>query len=561
MSGGDLATVVANQAFESFPRNGTAVLAAAPASATAKAFEGEEYTVFTSALVRALHDGIDGRGSRLSFRDLFNRAEVIIKDERAGTAPIPELYPRAQNHSDIARTPIFFNAAPQRASSGNAAIDGGAVTRPYPQRVIEQDAPLHDGGPSSLAERIEQIATRRGPLDLGLQAIVAAFLLSLLSTFCGLGWLEYNGKQVGFLFAPNWTIVYLVLFPPYLSLFSFLVSRCRNALIDFSDERVLTDSHGSPVSRAAILAAWNKALKDVSILMWVFLAVVVIQTIGEWLELCFLPLIHHQIGDDAIDWSTLAIVQPEKANWWSTMFFTALAYTYMGVALFIYLAILIYAATFAVFLNRLSDHSGRFRLVFSSPILGQRFSEIVVIVYACAILGIGAGIAMRTQAEYLQSHYALITDLWFSDVISAFNWLRGHAMALEPPRSFHIPSEWTSFAELCFTLFTLFVAIFFVYCAFDKARRYYLEHINSADWRDSMNIQLDREAVEEVRSSTFFSSVVPRHIDMGVILAGEVLSYIFIGYGSIGIVTIMYAVARLVIVLTKKSRQGLASSA
>jgi hypothetical protein len=552
MSVGNVTPVVADQVFETFPKAGTALLAAAPASAPAKAFEGEEYTVFTGALVQALHEGIDGLGARLSLRDIFDRAEVIIKDERAGTAPVPELYPRAQNHSDIAGTPIFFNAARSKPLSGETPYGEGFIRR--------KPLVAPEGAASSLAERIEQIARRRGPLVLGLQALVAAFLMSLVSTFCHLGWLETNdGRQVGFLFAPNWTIVYLVLFPPYLAIFAVLAGRCHTTLIDFSDERIVTDSRGSPVSHAAILAAWSKALKDHSIIMWVFLVVVVIQTVGEWINSCFLPLLHNKIGDVAIDWSTLAIVEPLKADRWITMFFTAFAYTYMGIALFIYLAILIYAATFAVFLNQLSDPSGQFRLVFRSPILWQRFSGIVVSVYACVILGIGAAIAMRTQAEYLQSKYTLITGLWFSDVASAFHWLRGDAETAGSSRAFHIPSEWTSFAELFFTLFMLFIVVYLVYCAFDKARGYYLEHIHSAGWQDSMDIQFSREEVEEVRSRTFLNSVVPHHFDMGVVLTGEVLSYAFIGVGSIGIVTLMYALLRIVVVLTRTGPSRIAA--
>ena len=502
MSGGDVTTVVANQVFESFPKTGTALLAAAPASASAKAFTDEEYTVFTNALVRVLHDGIDNQGPRLSLRDIFNRAEVIIKDERAGVAPMPELYPRAQDHSDVAATPIFLNAVRRTHSSTQTAeIERRVSGKQHHQRSIE----YHNEATSSIAERIEEIAIRRGPLDLSLQAIAMAFLLSILSFFCGLGWLEINlngstTKEIGFLFAPNWTIVYLVLFPLYLSVFSVLAGRCRLALTDLSDARILVDSNGSPVLHATILAAWNRALKDISPVMWLIMMLVAVSTLGQWIYVSVVPLMTGKIGNAAIDWGTLTIVQPEKANWWATIFFSTACYAYMGVALFIYLAILIYAATFAVFLNRLADQSGRFNLVFRSSILSQRLSGIVTSVYICVIFGIGAAIAMRMQAEYIQSGYSLITDLWFSDVISAFHWIVGDVTTVQPPQLFQIPSKWTSFAELMITLFTLFIVVFLMHSAFDKARLYYLEHIRSVDWRRRMDIRFNRE---EIRTNAF----------------------------------------------------------
>ena len=556
-----VAEVMADQVFESFPRVGTALLAAAPASAPAIAFENEEYTVFTSALVRVLHDGVSGQGPRLSMRDLFNSAEKLIKNERANTAPIPELYPRAQDHSDIAKTPLFLNAKGSKAPQEGEEKEEQEEDKYKDEykgkyKDFEQEERVSS---RSLAGLIEEIASRQGPLILSLEAMTVAFLLSLLSIFCGLGWLEVDfdlnqKKEVGFIFAPNWTIVYLVLFPLYLSVFSVLTSRCRRTLMDFCDGRILTGPNGAPISHQAILAAWDSALKGVSSVMWLVLALVVVQTVGQWIYASLVPLMTGK--SDVVDWGTLAAVHPDKANWWATLFFASVAYIYMGVALFIYLAILIYAAAFAAFLNSLSDHSGQFRLVARSQIFRQRLSEIVTSTYVCVIFGIGAAIAMRMQAEYLQSGYTLITDLWFSDVIAAFRWLFGGAAVAQPAQVLHIPSKWTSFAELMVTLFILFIVVYLIYSAFDKARLFYLEHIDSADWRRRMKIQFDREEIERVRSWTFLNSVVPRHADMAVVLAGEVLNYIFIGYGSIGVAAAIYAVLKFAIAPTRNSRRA-----
>jgi hypothetical protein len=91
------------------PRSGTALLMAAPGSKVAKAFEGEQFTVFTEALIRVLRDGIGGAGDVLSLRDLYAGAESVIKRERSGTAPLPELFPRGYDENSVALTPLFFN--------------------------------------------------------------------------------------------------------------------------------------------------------------------------------------------------------------------------------------------------------------------------------------------------------------------------------------------------------------------------------------------------------------------------------------------------------------------
>jgi hypothetical protein len=133
---GPLTDAIAEQIFESFPKNGTALLAAAPASAPAKAFSDEELTVFTGALVRVLRDGIDDGEPRLGFRRIFEKAEKIIKDERAGTAPLPELYPRTPDHADITETPIFLNSARRKRNADASSVE------PDHEKFMAQDSQL-----------------------------------------------------------------------------------------------------------------------------------------------------------------------------------------------------------------------------------------------------------------------------------------------------------------------------------------------------------------------------------------------------------------------------------
>ena len=57
-----------------------------------------------------------------------------------------------------------------------------------------------------------------------------------------------------------------------------------------------------------------------------------------------------------------------------------------------------------------------------------------------------------------------------------------------------------------------------------------------------------------MRSQTFLSSVISHYNAWCVILAGEVLNYFFIGYGSIGVITFLYAILTFAILPAIRSR-------
>jgi hypothetical protein len=173
------------------------------------------------------------------------------------------------------------------------------VGPPQAGRIAPTRAAVRKG----LAGWIERIAIARGPVELSTLAALAAFMLTVASQIFGLAWLELKmpgggTKQVGFVSAPNWTIVYLVLFPPYLALFAILITRWHNSLKAFCEQKLVLAPDGSPVPLESVLTAWRSALNRASVILWLLLVVVVVQTISEWVTVCYTPA-HSGEGDQS----------------------------------------------------------------------------------------------------------------------------------------------------------------------------------------------------------------------------------------------------------------------
>jgi len=336
--------------------------------------------------------------------------------------------------------------------------------------------------------------------------------------------------------APNWSIVYTLLFPFYLCLFAVLTDRVRITLTSLLRQKVIVDAEGRTVTAERLFAAWREALQKVSLLLWCMLGMMVLQTSSEWFGTCLMPYFGGKVI--AVDWTTSAIHGTELERTKSIVF-SCIAYLYMALALYVYLAILVYAATFCFFLNTLADPTGEFRLILRDGSLGERFSDIGIIIYWSVILGLGAGFMMRLQAVYLESSYSIVTDLLLKDVLT---WIGQPPVvgAYGNSGTATVPSAWTGLVEMLFTLLILFVSCLFLYNTFERAKQYYLDNIENQKWREMMRIDHSKRQTDAIRRQPFLTTVFPMYIHFGVVVAGVAASGVFIGHGIIPLLTLAY---------------------
>jgi hypothetical protein len=409
---------------------------------------------------------------------------------------------------------------------------------------VLQPAPAVRGGIPNLAAGIESVANAGGPLVLGVGSMTVAFLLLLISQMLDLHSIKIpeSGKEVGFMYAPNWCVVYTVLFPFYLVLFAILTERARNLFINLAERGVIVGPNGESVPEAVVFAGWKAALKKVSFLLWLMLVIIAFQTGQEWVKTCLWP---YTRGTEVIslDWSTAATKIPGLSRSMSIVF-SGVAYVYMAVALYVYLAILVYAAALCYFLNTVATSTGEFRMVARDGTLGEQLSFIGNVIYGSVLLGLGAGFMMRLQAAYLASDHLFVTGLMFNDMWT----LLGMPPARAGASTGNIPSYWTGLFEMIFTALILFACCLYLYLAFENARKYYLDNIGLAAWRKKMEVEYSKEKVEELREQSFVRVVFPNYVHFGIIVTGVFASGLFIGIGVVPLATLAYLLLAFLIV-------------
>jgi hypothetical protein len=108
MSAG-IGQVIEEQVFQSFPKRGTALIAASASGGPAIAPEGESFTIFTGALINIVSNGVAGEKRELSFRDILDAVRARISDIYGSSGVAPEIHAPQQDEGDITFTPFFVN--------------------------------------------------------------------------------------------------------------------------------------------------------------------------------------------------------------------------------------------------------------------------------------------------------------------------------------------------------------------------------------------------------------------------------------------------------------------
>ncbi|MDV4178730.1 hypothetical protein R1521_09450 [Rhizobium brockwellii] len=406
----------------------------------------------------------------------------------------------------------------------------------------------------NLAQHLERAIDKLTLVGAVGVALTIGFLLCLFSFFIKIGIYVYNpdvpNKEVGFLSAPNWTIVYMVLFPLYLAFFSTIISSIKaffNNSVAYPELRVITGPGGVAVGAETVASAWDIQLKRLSILVLVLFLGVTISSGLQWFYACFEPFwrarqgVPDFLGGEVWDWSTVPYQRRTQATPEATVIFTGIAYFYMALALFVYLAILAYCAYFASFMSRLADDTDRLRLVIRGTEPTNFIAEFFTYVYTLAFLGLCAGYFMRLQASYLSSDQTTIFRYWFSDVRC---WLYAQCTSLSGLQI--TASSFTSLLEATYTLIMLAVCIMELARAYSRSKRYYLQKIGDPAWRRTMRIRYDAEFVSDLKKESFLRAVIPHYPHLAIPIILMIGAIVFPHVGTLFVLAVLYAAVTLV---------------
>ena len=302
----------------------------------------------------------------------------------------------------------------------------------------------------SLAQMSEGLFSRGSHLNLPASVFAGAVALQFISYFLGIHSVTYareDGiiKQVGFLWAPNWTFLFIVFMPLYLSFVVDLLVFWKN------DGRANLLAVESRVKRPP--KNWVQKVEASSYTYWaVFLICIGFAGIFQWISVRLLPVLRGQ-GDYAIDWGSLAIMRPDEIAVPQQIAFTGFAYLYMCLCFYVFFAGLILLSTLADDFGEIEEATRRQRGVDASREAQETGLRIMRGIFRCTISGLLIAICMKLQSLYVVTS---ATDIWswlFTDMRSVLSDFSGPI----DWGDYSMPTHYTSL------LVTLLVCVVFLY--------------------------------------------------------------------------------------------------
>jgi hypothetical protein len=390
-----------------------------------------------------------------------------------------------------------------------------------------------------------------------------------------------RGKEVGFVFAPNWFVVYLILFPPYIFVFGHVISRSKIFLAEASQPKrsLITNEEGVGLPRSEVVRKWHVHLRSLSLGLYVLLIGTCISSILQWIAGCLLvywrsaesqyqgdrvkilcATIANGVPQDCevVDWSTLAYVSQTDSAKLKALLFSVGAYSYMAIALFIYLAVLAYYTYLCWFVMRLASGSADpgTRLIIRGNQPFRYFSELFDYIYIATVLGLSAGYFMSLQAQYLNTAEPTIFAYAFTDIRCLVGIFGGNGFSECSPKAWRevsatleprgTASAFTSYGEAVYTITLFLASAWLLSRAFDLTKAHYLEKIGDPNWQRTVGIKYVASFVESIdKKGSFFSVVAPSYLNLSAALALIVFVLAVPYLGTVYLMTIVYAFVSL----------------
>ena len=280
--------------------------------------------------------------------------------------------------------------------------------------------------PRSIAFRCEALFSTPSPLNLPAAVWAGCIALGFLAYITGVHSVTYNPvqgleKQVGLFWAPNWTVLELVILPVFLILVSDLLTYWKN------EGRAAVAASISPTH------AWQNEVAAFTFSHAANLFVCFgLVFLAQWSGVHLKALLTGNLNGLMVDWNLIAVLRPEVISWPEAVGLSMLAFLYTAAICFLFLCGLIFLCTVAHDLARLVEAD---RLLVSEK---QGVASVCLrffrSVYRSAVLGIMIASCIKLQAVYLTSDAPTIFAWIRKDIATAFGgmpngWLEQHALA------------------------------------------------------------------------------------------------------------------------------------
>jgi len=336
-------------------------------------------------------------------------------------------------------------AATSTPDSGRSSSADKGKPNFEPSLATKPDGTAHPTQRLGLVQATEALFSS-SPLNLPAAVFAGAVALQFTSYFLGIHEVTFEApdgltKQVGFLWAPNWTFLFLVFLPLFFAATAELLSFWKEA--------------GRPkISKAQSLAesqrAWSRNLDASSYTFWaVFLICLLFAGVFQWISVRLLPLLRGG-GDFAIDWGSLAIIRPEIISVPEAMAFTGFAYLYMCISFYLFFAALILLYCIAQDFRNIRSTNPGIGDAASNDVIRVVGTRVMRAIFRCAVLAIFIAVCMKLQSAYLISSSNNIVRWLMDDMRAVFS-------SGDGPQSLGDYSAPNHFTSLLIVLSSIFV--------------------------------------------------------------------------------------------------------
>lgn len=286
-----------------------------------------------------------------------------------------------------------------------------------PTNTAKRDIPRQPRRIPGLAGRTEAMFSAHSSLGLPAIVFAAATALGLMSFSLNIHSVVFTlptgqSKQVGFLWAPNWTVVFLVLLPAY---FAVLI----NLLRLWKEE--WRPGLATSLNTTSTQTCWPSRVAAVSYVYWaVFVVTILIASAFNWAETHLIPLLTGNPGNWVVDWGRMAIFQPDLISTPSAIVFSGLVFLLNAFGSYLFFAglIILYTLTddFVGFAERPDQNGTEEQL----RLLAKVGGSLSVGIFRCCCLGLMITLLMKLQASFLLSDSKNIVGWLAADFLTPF---------------------------------------------------------------------------------------------------------------------------------------------
>lgn len=301
-----------------------------------------------------------------------------------------------------------------------------------------------------LARMSEAAITHGAPLNLPALIFAGISALGFLSYLGGIHNVSYASatgfiKQVGFLWAPNWILNFMVFMPLFFAFAGDLVAFWK----DEGRSRLIEPSKGMGNQND-----WDNIVDASSHTFWaVFVICVIFAGIIQWIGVRLIPLMRG--GDDyAVDWGAWQLVHQKLISAPEAIVFTGLAYLYMSFSVYLFFAGLILIYTLAHDLWKILKTSGHHIDACYQQVITEIGIRVMFGIYRCTVMGLLIAICIKIQSIYLVSGGVNIVDWLISDMVSTFHDRNNPQL----PTDYSMPNQYSSLLMVISTCFVFIYA-------------------------------------------------------------------------------------------------------